>query len=139
MKTSYDNLRERLATALERDARLHEAGQYERIGQGFLDFQSVLRLGGDERYRKLVVALNFWDAWILARNTDWLEHDSIDERSWARLAAMVAADLRADRNVSEPHVRARFDLASTLELPRKFGPARDASPLDDLNLDRDRD
>ena len=128
----YDGLRERLANALQRDATLHKAGQYDKLGEGFLELHAALRQGGDHRYQKLIVAIQFWDAWILARNTDWLEYDHIPEAVWGELGEKVAADLHADRNIVDPRVRAAFDLTSTLELPKKMGLDREASPLDDV-------
>lgn len=126
---AYEPCRLRLIAALKRDAALHGAKRYEQIGAGFLELQSVLRQGGDHRYRKLIVAMNFWDAWILARNTDWLEHDHVPEATWGPLAVGVAADLEADRDITDPRVQATFDLTATLELPKRFGPDREPSPL----------
>lgn len=132
MDDPYDPLRRRLAAAIKRDASLHKLRRYEGIGKDFLEFRSALRHGGDHRYQKLVVAVQFWDAWILARNTDWLEYDHIPEVTWGELANNVAADLAADRDIGDPRVRAAFDLTSTLELPKKSGPQRESSPLDDV-------
>lgn len=132
MDDQYNLVRRRLAAAIKRDASLHKLRRYEHIGKDFLEFRSALRQGGDQRYQKLVVAIQFWDAWILARNTDWLEYEHIPEASWGELASGVAADLLADRDISDPRVRAAFDLTSTLELPKKTGPDREASPLDDV-------
>lgn len=132
MPDGYAEIRRRLAAALRRDAALHRLRRYAQIGSDFLQFRSALRQGGDHRYRKLVVAMRFWDAWILARNTDWLEYAHIPEPAWADLAAAVAADLASDRDIEDPRIRATFDLATTLELPKKAGPQREASPLDDV-------
>ena len=132
MDAQYDGVRRRLAAAIKRDASLHKLRRYEQIGRDFLDFRSALRQGGDHRYQKLVVAMQFWDAWILARNTDWLEYEHIPEQTWGELADSVAADLLADRDIADPRVRAAFDLTATLELPKKMGPDREASPLDDV-------
>ena len=132
MNDTYVDMRRRLAAAIKRDASLHKLRRYEHIGKDFLEFRSALRQGGDHRYRKLVVAMQFWDAWILARNTDWLEYDHIPEKAWGELADLVAADLLAARDIEDPRIRAAFDLTSTLELPKKMGLDREASPLDDV-------
>lgn len=132
-------MRGRLSALLKRDAGLHRLRRYEPIGSGFLELQSALKHGGDHRYRKLITALRFWDAWILARNTDRLEHDHIPEDLWGRLALTVAADLDADRDISDPRVQSAFDLTSTLELPKRVGSKRDASPLDQTNFNADKD
>jgi|LNFM01.1.fsa_nt_gb hypothetical protein len=132
MDAQYDTLRRRLAAALKRDASLHKLHRYDKLGDGFLDFRSQLRQGGDQRYQKLVVAMQFWDAWIMARNTDWLEYAHIPEATWGDLADTVVADLLADRDVTDARVLAAFDLTSTLELPKRTGLDREASPLDDV-------
>jgi len=75
--------------------------------------------------------LRLWDAWILARNTDWLEYPEIPEARWAELAASVAADLAADREIQSFQVNSFFDLDHTLELPRQTLRPHEASPLDD--------
>ncbi len=132
MDAEYDPIRKRLAAAIKRDAALHKLRRYDKIGEGFLDFRSQLRQGGDQRYQKLVVAMQFWDAWILARNTDWLEVEHIPEATWAALADTVVGDLLANREITDTRVRAAFDLTSTLELPKRTGLDREASPLDDV-------
>lgn len=138
-ESEYLTIRKRLAAVLKRDAGLHQLKRYEDIGAGYMDVQSTLRFGGDQRYQKLIVALNFWDAWILARNTDWLEHDQIPEFLWPALALIVAADLDADRDITDPRVRRSFDLAATFELPRSFGLHREASVIDNPLLEFDFD
>jgi len=128
----YLAIRKRLSAVLRRDAGLHWLKRYERIGDGYMDLQSALRFGGDQRYQKLIVALNFWDAWILARNTDWFEHDQIPESLWPVLGLIVAADLDADHDITDPRVRRAFDLAATFELPKGFGVGREALALDGI-------
>ena len=130
-EADYDRTRLNLAQCLKRDAALHKQGKYWDIGQGFLNLRSLLRHGGDHRYKKLLVAMSFWDGWILARNTDWLEYADIPERRWADLAASIVADLVADREISNFEVRSQFDLEGTLELPKGPRSPHEASPLDD--------
>ncbi|MGQ0658681.1 MAG: hypothetical protein ACT4NU_11420 [Chromatiales bacterium] len=129
---SYDAIRERFAALLRRDAALHRQGQFQKLGADFMALQSQLRHGGDERYRKLLVALSFWDAWILGRNTDWLENCHVEVDAWPRLADVVAADLEADCDITDSDVIKAFDLSSTLELPKQLGPKREPSPIDKL-------
>ncbi len=129
-ESEYLAIREQLSAVLKRDAGLHKLKRYERIGAGYMEVQSTLRFGGDQRYQKLIVALNFRDAWILARNTDWLEHDQIPEFLRPALALVVAADLDADRDITDPRVRRAFDLTASLERPRSFGLHRAASVVD---------
>lgn len=128
----YDALRARFAGLLRRDVSLHRLGKFDKLGADFMAMQSQLRQGGDERYRKLLVALRFWDAWILARNTDWMEYGHVKVDAWPGLAERLVADLEADRDITDPDLSTAFDLSSTLELPKQMGPKREPSPIDRL-------
>lgn len=59
-EAEYLKIRSRLSAVLKRDAGLHKLKAYAAIGAGYMEVQSTLRLGGDQRYQKLIVALNFW-------------------------------------------------------------------------------
>jgi len=128
-ESECQTIRNPLSALFKRDAGLHQLKRQESIGAGYMVLRSTLRHGGGRRYQKLIVALNFWDPWILARNTVWLEHEQIPE--FPRPALVVVADLDADRDITDPRVRRAFDLTATLELPTSFGLRREASVIDD--------
>jgi hypothetical protein len=81
---------------------------------------SELRQEGDAQYQKRHCALDFWNGWIFAHGTDWVEHQQFPRDAWPALARSVAADLLADREISEPRVRLEFDLTATLRLPKEY-------------------
>ena len=113
----YGALRTRLAASLKRDAALHRLGQPERIGLGYAALRAALLVGRDQRRQKLSVALDFWDAWITARDTQWVQYDHMPSALWPSLALVVAADLDADRDITDPRVRLAYDLSMNFQLP----------------------
>jgi len=119
-QSRYQILRERLAEALVHAAEHHAAGRFDRLGEGYEALEAELRQEGDLQYRTLHCALNFWDGWIFAHGTGWVEHQQFPRDAWPTLARSVAADLVADREISDPRVRFEFDLTGTLQLPREY-------------------
>ncbi len=117
-QAQYTMLREQLAEALLRAAEHHETGRFDAIEEGYKALESELRQHGDAHFQKLHCALNFWDGWIFAHGTGWVEHQQFPRDAWPALARSVAADLLADREISEPRVRFEFDLTATLQLPK---------------------
>ena len=113
----YGALRARLAASLKRDAALHRLGQPERIGLGYAALRAALLVGRDQRRQKLGIALDFWDAWITARDTRWVQYDHMPQDLWPSLALVVAADLDADRDITDQRVRLAYDLSMTFQLP----------------------
>lgn len=116
---TYDVYRENLIAALRRDAVLHEVGRYEELGADLPEVLSQLSRGEDHRYRKLRVAFRFWDAWLMARDSDWLEHCHIELYKWPQLASRVADDLEADRNITVPEVLQLSDIRFASPLTRR--------------------
>lgn len=114
----YVALRNRLSASLKRDAALHRLGQAERIGLGYAALRAALLTRGNQRRQKLGVALDFWDAWITARDTQWVQYDHIPPTLWPTLGLIVAADLDADRDITDQRVRMAYDLSMTFALPQ---------------------
>ena len=116
--SSYAVARDYLVAALTRDAAAHEAGRYREIGGGFdrtPDFDAIdaeRPRGEGPGARRLRLAIDFWGGWIDARNHGWRYYEPIREADWPALARRVAADLAADRDVTDPVVLAHFGPAS---------------------------
>lgn len=121
MHDAYDSCRRTLIDALRRDAVLHDVGRYEDLGGDLPDVLSQLSHGEDERYWKLRVAFRFWDAWLMARDSDWLEHCHIELYKWPQLASRVADDLEANCNITAPEVLQLSDIrfASPISRPNR--------------------
>jgi hypothetical protein len=113
---TYAEARGALAEALLKDAAAHEAERYDEIGRRFDSFEHRFPLGVGPELKKLRIALTFWDGWIDARNLGWQTTRGIQQSEWPQLARAVAADLTADRDITEARIRARFDATAKASL-----------------------
>lgn len=114
----YASARDAIVEQLRRDALLHEAERYDEIGRRFDAVEHAFPSGSAPELIKLRVALTFWDAWIDARNLGW-PSSGIEKASWPLLARAIAEDLGADREISDPAMRARFDFAGSSSPPER--------------------
>ena len=108
MSDPYPDLRDRLAGALERAAAAQLAGRHAEIDDGFDGLDVVIPRNEDPRFIKLLIAVAFWDGWIDSWNHAWNFYEPLTEEDWPRLAASVAADLRADREIQNERVLEQF-------------------------------
>jgi hypothetical protein len=108
---SYAEARDALVRYLQSDAVAHEAEQYDSIGRKFDALEYRFPRGTAPDLGRLHIALTFWDGWVHARNHGW-PPGPIAADEWPRLARAVAADLAADRDLTEDAVLAHFDLVA---------------------------
>ena len=108
---SYAAARDTLVEELRADATAHEAANYDANGRRFDGIEHRFPTGTAPELGRLHIALAFWDGWVDARNNGW-PRGPIALADWPTLARRVAADLAADREVSDPTVLARFDLVA---------------------------
>ncbi len=98
-----------LVQQLRANAADHEAERYDSIGRQFDRIEHEFPTGTAPELARLHIALTFWDGWIDARNNGW-PRGPIALGDWPTLARRVAADLEADRDITDPMVLSRFDL-----------------------------
>ena len=108
---SYAGARDTLIEELLADAAAHEAANYDVIGRRFDGIEHRFPTGTAPELGRLHIALAFWDGWVDARNNGW-PRGPIALADWPGLARRVAADLAADREVSDATVLARFDIVA---------------------------
>src|SRR5687768_18119812 len=108
---TYEAARDALVAHLRQDAAAHERELYDEIGRRFDAVEYHFPRGTAPELSRLHVALTFWDGWVDARNRGW-PAGPIALGDWPRLARGVAADLEADREISDPLVLKRFDLVA---------------------------
>lgn len=60
---TYDEAKHYLIEHLSRHVALHVAGDYWHVGDNFDDFDANLPRNDDPKFKKLHIALNFWDGW----------------------------------------------------------------------------
>ena len=84
-----------LASALEHDARAHESGHYEAIGNRLDEvYDEILPLQSSSD-TMFAVTLRFWYDWIDASSHDWKYQGPINKEQWPQLAREIADGLRS--------------------------------------------
>ena len=106
---NYPEAKQLMIDSLTHDALVHESGQFGDIGEGFDSLDYKLPRNQGPEFDQLLIALNFWDGWIDARNHDWKYYQGIGQTDWPRLARSIASDLAQDKEVSDPMVLEHFD------------------------------
>jgi hypothetical protein len=109
---TYLTARDALVMHLREDAAAHEAGRVDAVGRRFDAVERGLPRGNAPELTKLRVALTFWDGWIEARNGGWPSSIDIARAEWPQLARLIASDLAADRDITDPRLLARFDVGA---------------------------
>jgi hypothetical protein len=105
---SYQELRVAMAAALRSEAEAQEAGRPEAVGARYDGFDAALPRDGGPEFRKLLMALEFWDEWLDERNHGWPNFYGVGETDWPVFARRIAADLEADRELSDPFLQAHY-------------------------------
>jgi hypothetical protein len=117
VQLSYDQVRERVAGALERAAEAHDAGCYRDLSNIYDEVDVPETRGEGDRFAKVGIALNFFDGWVDASNHDWLYYEGISQDDWPRFARIIVTALRSDREVPTPMVLRHFDLRGSVRDP----------------------
>lgn len=83
---------------LLRDAAAQEDGEAQAIGSGFQAFEEYAVRTHRPSWNDplLGAAYTFWDAWIDARNHDWLHYPQMQKKDWPSLARSVVAAILAE-------------------------------------------
>jgi hypothetical protein len=105
---TYEQARDTMAGWLDRHAQnspsTPHAG-YDEIDAG------LPRDSSDPKWKKLFVALTFWDSWIDASNHEWRYYEPLKADDWPRLARSIAEDLRNDHDLKDIEELKRVKLA----------------------------
>jgi hypothetical protein len=110
----YHFLRSLLAGALICEADLARHSDGRKLGADFSEVEgAVPRLFGPH-WRKLYVAIAFWDCWRAEARRRFPGNHLLRQDEWAPLACKLAADLHADREVTDPQILAVASLSNTL-------------------------
>jgi hypothetical protein len=117
VQLSYDQVRERIADALERAAEVHESERYRELSTIYDEVDIPETRGDGDQFAKIGIALNFFDGWVDASNHDWLYYEGIAQDDWPRFARIIASAIRSDREVPTPMVLQHFDLRGSVRDP----------------------
>jgi len=111
---TYHAAREAIAEQLLGDATAHENARFDEIGRRFDTLERAFPYGSNRELVKLRIALTFWDGWIDARNRGWQTTRGIQPNEWPALARGIAADLVADREITDARARSHFDATASV-------------------------
>lgn len=101
-------MRRLLARHLLRNAEAQEAGSWSYLDKGYEEIARRIPREGYPEIETILIALDFWKAWIEASRSGWRHPTSTDEQDWPRLARGIVAALESDREVDDPLILARF-------------------------------
>jgi hypothetical protein len=117
---NYDDARVYLIEQLSRDEESQIAGDLRKIGDGFDYLDSNLPTNDNPQFKKLYIAMNFWDAWRDARNHDWMYYEDIRSSDWPELAKAIVQDLKSEREITDKRILEHFDLRPRGSLIQKL-------------------
>jgi len=107
---SYHEAIEAVIHGLSKDIAAQESGCVSAIGTDFDAFDASLPRECGPEFKKLFIALNFWDGWIDARNHEWLYYKGIYQSDWPKLARQIIINLKNNSDISEPIILEHFGL-----------------------------
>jgi len=107
---TYQEAKEYLIRNLTLDIDRQRSGDFASIGEGYDEYDSNLPRDSRPEFKKLFIALNFWDSWQDARNHEWQYYEGISEIDWPRLAKNIINDIKEDREISDTLILEWFDL-----------------------------
>jgi hypothetical protein len=117
---TYEEAQANLICYLSQAADSHCSGKFSVIGEAFDKFDQRLPRTHDPRFKKLLIALNFWDGWCDARNHEWQYYSGIQKDDWPQLARLVVADLESDREITNEVLLHHFGIQPKQGVFRRF-------------------
>lgn len=106
----YEEAEQYLIEQLSKDAQSHTDGYFSKIGNGYDFFDANLPRANDPRYKKLFIALYFWDGWQDARNHEWKYYEGINSDDWPQLANIIIQDLNDEKEIEDQRILKHFDV-----------------------------
>jgi hypothetical protein len=107
-RLDYDRIRRLLARSLLHNAEAHEAGSHNYLDRGHEEIERSVPLEGYPEIETLLIALDFWKAWIEASRTGWPDRAEFGKEEWPRMARRIVSALEADREIDDPVLTSRF-------------------------------
>jgi len=107
---TYEVAKQFIVDNLQRDTDFHDAGDYWRVGDNYDEYDTILPRNDDPYFKKLHIALNFWDGWQDARNHDWHFYKGITKDDWPLLARIIIKYIKEEKEITEKIILEHFDL-----------------------------
>ena len=106
----YHRTRKSLARHLLSNAEAHEAGSWNYLDKGYQEIERAVPREGYPEIETLLIALDFWKAWIDASRGGWQASGGIGEADWPRLARRIVTALESDLEIEDPAILGGFGL-----------------------------
>ena len=110
----FHGTRKALARHLLRNAEAHEAGSWSYLDKGYEEIERGIPREGHPEIETILVAIDFWAAWIEASRGNRERPGPIGREDWPRLARRIVAALESDLEIDDS------------EILNEFGPRRPA-------------
>lgn len=111
---TYDEAKKYLLEQLSRDIENHNRGEFRKIGENFEVFDQNLPRDSGPEFKKLFLALNFWDSWQDARNHEWRYYKGISQADWPRLAKIIINDIEEEKEITSSTIMEHFDFKPSI-------------------------
>jgi hypothetical protein len=109
MSLIYSEAKQQMINGLLQAASAHEAGRLQGVATSYDALDANLPREAGPEFDRLLIALNYWEGWIDARNHNWQYYEGMREADWPQLARSIVADLEADREITNGLVLTHFD------------------------------
>ena len=109
---SYVEAKRIVTRGLSADIDAHGRGDFEHVGGLFDQCDGYLPRESGAEFKKLFIALGFWDAWIYVCDENWEHFPTIAQADWPSLAVEILQCLDADEEIDNPRILAYFDVVN---------------------------
>lgn len=99
MDFTYDEAKMFAIEHLAKAVAANLAGDFEKISDGYQEFEMRIPRTSDPREGKLHTALIFWDRWVYASHHG-MRYSETREYDWPKLASIIIASLNEDREIT---------------------------------------
>jgi hypothetical protein len=106
----YHGTRKNLARLLLRNAEAHEAGSWNYLDRDYEEIERAVPREGYPEIETLLIALDFWKAWIESILHGRPIRAEIRQEDWPLLARRIVDALESDRGIDDPTILTRFGL-----------------------------
>jgi len=101
----YERAKKFIIESLTRDIKLHEEGKFDEIGNGYAEYDNEF----PRTDHQLMIAWNFWDAWIDERNHGFpCFYSGITKETWPQLARHIIEKLSKGEEITDQLILSNF-------------------------------
>ncbi|MDH4162262.1 MAG: hypothetical protein OEW15_06170 [Nitrospirota bacterium] len=117
---TYSEAKKYLIESLSHDIESHSRGDFKKVGEGFDKFDQNLPRNSGPEFKKLFLALNFWDCWQDARNHEWRYYKGISQADWPRFAKIIVKDIEEDKEITSNLILEHFGFKPSVGIIKRI-------------------